>query len=113
MFNRIEGNILLKKLNTKLIYSNFSDSLVFFVADLEDVNEEELIRLGHFAVSDGINMIDFKENVLDDISNMYGVKSCTPPEFINLQDFYSEIGIYDDEVTVEQIISFFDIFSDR
>jgi hypothetical protein len=44
---------------------------------------------------------------------MYGVKSCTPPEFINLQDFYSEIGIYDDEVTVEQIISFFDIFSDR
>jgi hypothetical protein len=58
-------------------------------------------------------MIDFKKNVLDDISNMYGVKSCTTPEFINLQDFYSEIGIYDDEVTVEQIISFFDIFSDR
>ena len=47
---------------------------------------------------------------MDDIQQMYGVKSQTPREFSNLEDFYSEIGLYDDEVTEEQIIKYFDVF---
>jgi surface protein len=106
-------NKLLNKLNSKMIFSCYSDSLVYFVEDLDSISEDDFIKLGHYAVSDGITMIDFKDNTQDDISNMYGVKSWSPREFSNLGDFYSEINFYDDEVSEEQIISFFDVFLDR
>jgi surface protein len=106
-------NKLLNKLNSKMIFSSYSDSLVYFVEDLDSISEDDFIKLGHYAVSDGITMIDFKDNTQDDISNMYGVKSWSPREFSNLADFYSEINFYDDKVNEEQIISFFDVFLDR
>ena len=85
-------NIFLDKLNTKMIFSRYSDSLVYFVEDLDNVNEDEIIKLGYYAISDGMELIDFKKNSIDDISNMYGVKSWVPREFSNLEDFYSEIN---------------------
>jgi Zn finger protein HypA/HybF involved in hydrogenase expression len=106
-------NIFLDKLNTKMIFSRYSDSLVYFVEDLDNVNEDEIIELGYYAISDGMELIDFKKNSIDDISNMYGVKSWVPREFSNLEDFYSEINFYDDETSQDQIISSFDVFLDR
>jgi hypothetical protein len=106
-------NIFLDKLNTKMIFSRYSDSLVYFVEDLDNVNEDEIIELGYYAISDGMELIDFKKNSIDDISNMYGVKSWVPREFSNLEDFYSEINFYDDETSEDQIISSFDVFLDR
>jgi len=107
--------VLLEKLNSKLILSRNTNCLVYFVddIDIDTKTEDHLKKLGYYAVSDGINMIDFKENVMDDITFMYGVKSFSPPEFSNLADFYSEIGFYNDEVTEEQIIKSFDVFLDR
>ena len=107
--------VLIEKLNSKLILSRNTNCLVYFVDDIDiDTNtEDQFKKLGYYAVSDGINMIDFKENVMDDITFMYGVKSFSPPEFSNLADFYSEIGFYNDEVTEEQIIKSFDVFLDR
>ena len=96
-----------------MIFSRFTDSLVYFVEDLDTIIEDDFKKLGYYAVSDGINMIDFKENVIDTIQQMYCVKSFSPPEFSNLEDFYDEIGIYDDKVTEEQLIKSFDIFLDR
>ena len=109
----MDKKILLEKLNSKMIFSRFTDSLVYFVEDIETVSDEDIKKLGYYAVSDGMCMIDFKENVMDDISCMYGVKSFSPPEFSNLEDFYSEIGFYDDNVAEEQIINSFNVFLDR
>jgi Zn finger protein HypA/HybF involved in hydrogenase expression len=106
-------NVFLDKLNTKMIFSRYSDSLVYFVEDLDNVNEDEIIKLGYYAISDGMELIDFKKNFVDDISNMYGVKSWVPREFSNLEDFYSEINFYDHETSQDQIISSFDVFLDR
>ena len=107
--------VLIEKLNSKLILSRNTNCLVYFVDDIDiDTNtEDQFKKLGYYAVSDGINMIDFKENVMDDITFIYGVKSFSPPEFSNLADFYSEIEFYNDEVTEEQIIKSFDVFLDR
>lgn len=109
----MKTNNLLDKLNTKMIFSRFSDSLVYFVEDLDTINEDDFIKQGYHAASDGINLIDFKENVIDDISQMYGVKSFSPREFSNLADYYSEIGIYDNDVTEELLVEFFNVFLDR
>lgn len=107
------NNNLLDKLNDKMIFSVCSDSLVYFIEEIDTISEDYIIRLGYYAVSDGINMIDFKKNVMTDISSMYGVKSWTPRDFINFEDFYSEIKFYDDEVAIESVIKSFDIFLDR
>jgi len=106
-------NNLLEKLNSKMIFTRGTDCLVYFVEGINTINEDDFKKLGYYAVSDGINMIDFKENVMDDITFMYGVKSFSPPEYSNLADFYSEIGFYNDEVTEEQILKSFDVFLDR
>jgi Zn finger protein HypA/HybF involved in hydrogenase expression len=109
----MNSNVFLDKLNTKMIFSRYSDSLVYFVEDLDNVYEDEIIKLGYYAISDGMELIDLKKNFVDDISNMYGVKSWVPREFSNLEDFYSEINFYDDETSQDQIISSFDVFLDR
>jgi len=96
-----------------MIFSRFSDSLVYFVEDLDNISEDEFIKLGHYAVSDGLIMIDFKDNVQDDIQQMYGLKSWSPREFYNLEDFYSDNNFFDIEVSEEQKISCFDVFLDR
>ena len=104
---------LLEKLNSKMIFTTITDSLVYFVEDIETVSEEDIIKLGYYAVSDGMHMIDFKKNVMCDISSMYGVKSFSPLEFSNLEDFYPEIGFYDEDVTHDQTIKSFDVFLER
>lgn len=81
--------------------------------DLDNVSEDEVIKLGYYAISDGMELFDFQKNIVDNISNMYGVKSWVPREFSNLEDFYSEINFYDDETSEDQIISSFDVFLDR
>ena len=105
--------VFLDKLNTKMIFSRYSDSLVYFVEDLDNVIEDEVIKLGYYAISDGMELIDFKNNIVDDISNMYCVKSQITRDFSNLEDFYSEINFYDEETSEDQIISSFDVFLDR
>lgn len=51
--------VFLDKLNTKMIFSRYSDSLVYFVEDLDNVIEDEVIKLGYYAISDGMELIDF------------------------------------------------------
>ena len=77
------------KMNTKMIFSCISDSLVFFIDDLDSINKDDLEKLGYYAASDSVEVIDYKENCIDDISQMYGVISLGHVGFLNLQDFYT------------------------
>ena len=105
--------IIIAKLNTKIMISTFSDSMVHFVDDdIDEINESEIKNIGYYAVCDGINMIDFKENVMDDISKIYGVMEHTDMPY-NLADFYSENGFYSENFSKTKFLKSLDIFKDR
>jgi surface protein len=109
----MKKNDLLEKMNSKVIFSIDSGSLVYFVEDLKSINQEELEKLGVYAVSDGMSLIDFKEDFEDDIQQMYGVKSSDPMELVCLEDFYSDNDFYNEEITELEMIKCFDVFEDR
>jgi hypothetical protein len=109
----MKRNKLLEKMNSKMIFSSASDSLVFFVDDLNSINQEELEKLGIYAVSDGMSVIDFKDNCIDDIQQMYGIKRLDPMELVNLEDFYSDNDFYNSKITYVKMIKCFDVFLDR
>ncbi len=109
----MKKNDLLDKMNSKMIFSTYSNSLVHFVEDLDTINQEELEKLGIYAVSNGMALIDFIDNCMDDIQQMYGVKSLDPFESVSLEDFYSENDFYSDDKTEFEIIKCFDVFLDR
>ncbi|MGO4819454.1 hypothetical protein [Flavobacterium sp. W22_SRS_FP1] len=105
-------NKLIDKLNSKIIKSRFTDCLVYFVDDIDQITEHELECMGYFVVSDGITMIDFKDNSEDDISNMYGImKHDNMP--CNLGDFYSENGFFDNNSSEEKLLKTLDVFKNR
>jgi surface protein len=109
---------ILEKMNSKVIFTIDSGSLVYFIEDLESINQEELEDSGIYAVSDGIRLIDFKEDFgivmdIDGIQEMYGVKSMDPMELVCLADFYEENDFYNEEITELEIIKCFDVFEDR
>ncbi len=106
---------LIAKLNTKIMKSCFSDSMVYFIdGDIYEIseNENEIKSMGYYAVSDGVNMIDFKENVMDDISKIYGVTKHIDMPY-NLADFYSENGFYDENTSKAKFLISLDEFKDR
>lgn len=106
-------NPIISKLNTKLMLSCFTGCLVYFTDDdIYEISEEEAANLGCHAVCDGTNLIDFIENVMDDISNVYGIDKRNDKPY-NLADFYSENGFYDANCSVEQDLKLLDIFKDR
>ncbi len=109
----MKKNDLLEKMNSKMIFSRFSDSLVYFVHDLESINQEELENSGIYAVSDGMCLIDFKVNCIDDIQQMYGIKRLDPMELVNLEDFYSDNDFYNSKISYVKMIKCFDVFLDR
>jgi hypothetical protein len=106
---------LIAKLNAKIMKSCFSDSMVYFIdGDINEIseNENEIKNIGYYAVSDGVNMIDFKENVMDDISKIYGVTKHNDMPY-NLSDFYSVNGFYNENTSETKFLKSFDIFKDR
>lgn len=109
----MKKNELLEKMNSKIIFSRPSGSLVYFVEDLNFIDEDELEKLGIYAVSDGMSVIDFIDNSEDDIQQMYGLKSLDPMELVCLEDFYSDNDFYNNEITELEMIKCFDIFLDR
>ena len=92
-------NDLLEKINSKVIFSKPSGSLVYFIEDLNSINQEELEKLGIYAVSDGLELIDFKVDGFFNISHMYGVESWVPREFVSLEDFNHHYDYFNNRVT--------------
>ena len=91
---------VIEKLNTRAIFSRFSGSLVYFMDSLTNVEEYEKARAkGYKAFSDGLNLIDEKANVEDDIQQMYVLLKNW--DYENLMDFYSENGFFGADSTVE------------
>jgi surface protein len=125
----MKKNELLAKMNSKVIISRQSGSLVYFIEDLNSINQEELEKLGVYAVSDGMSIIDFKKNFKDDIDQMDGLKICDPMEdelkkmagvenfdameLKCIEDFYEENDLYNEEITELEMIKCFDVFEDR
>ena len=91
---------VVEKLNTRAIFSRFSGELVYFLDDLDNEEELNIARAkGYRAFSDGLNLIDEKANVEDDISQMYIVLKNW--DYDNLADFYSENGFFGSESSVQ------------
>jgi hypothetical protein len=110
----MKKNDLLEKMNSKVIFSKPSGSRVYFVEDLESINQEELENSGIYAVSDGMRLIDFKEDDCHyDISDMQGVESQAPRELASLEDFYEENDFYNSKITYDKMVKCFDLFVDR
>ena len=91
---------VIEKLNTRAIFSRFSGELVYFCDDLDDEQELNMARAkGYRAFSDGLNLLDEKANVEDDIQQMYIVLKNW--DYDNLEDFYSENGFFGSDSSVE------------
>ena len=92
---------IIEKLNTRAIFSRLSGSLVYFMDSLTNVEEYEKARAkGYKAFSDGLNLIDEKANLEDDIQQMYILLKNW--DYDNLMDFYSENGFFDNDSSVEE-----------
>lgn len=78
---------IIKLLNSKKVYSIFSEHLVTFVDSLSEISENQ-----EGAFSDGMTLIDTFENVEDDIQQMYFVLK--DGSIYNCEDFYSDMGAY-------------------
>lgn len=104
-------NKFLDKLNTKILKSRFSDCLVYFFDDIYQLDEEEVKKIGYFVISDGLNMIDFKDNSEDDISNIYGITKTGG--YYNFAQFLVDNGFYDNKSKEEILLKSLDIFEDR
>lgn len=79
-------NILL--MNSKKVYSSFSNELITFVKSLDSITED---AKGVF--SDGVNLVDCIADVQDDIQKMYFVMKDGSIE--NCEDFYFKHGAYE------------------
>ena len=85
-------------LNTKKIYSRFSNKPIVFVEEIT----QDIIDKGQGVYSDGMTLLDFVEDAEDDISNMYCVLKTG--HFYNMEDFYAEYGAFEDaEVFFENL----------
>ena len=104
-------NKFLDKLNSKILKSRFTDSMVYFVDNIDQIDPSELQNMGYFVISDGLNMIDFKDDTEDDISNIYGITKTGG--YYNLADFLSDKGFYDKKSKKEILLKSLDIFEDR
>lgn len=104
-------NKFLVKLNAKILKSRFSDCLVYFFDDIYKLDEEEVKKMGYFVISDGLNMIDFKDNSEDDISNIYGITKTGG--YYNFAQFLVDKGFYDNKSKEEILLKSLDIFEDR
>ena len=89
------GNAL-SILSTKDIRSNFSDETVTFVSSLP-----EDAKTGVY--SDGVNLLDLTTGFEDDISQMHGILRSGEP--VNMQDFYSWFGAWEDGNRFEKMLS--------
>lgn len=102
-------------LNKKMIFSRFTNNLVYFTDEnIEEVPEERILDLGYKVISDGINMIDYEDNCMDDLSNMYGLLK---PQYSNdpnnLLDFYVKYGAFNDDISEDDFINALSKFQDR
>ena len=104
-------NKFLDKLNSKILKSNFTDCMVYFVDDIYQINENDLQNMGYFVISDGLNMIDFKDDCEDEISNIYGITKTGG--YYNFAQFLSDKGFYDNNSKEEILLKSLDIFEDR
>ena len=94
---------VIEKLNTRAIFSRCSGSLVYFCDDLDDEQELNMARdKGYRAFSDGLNLLDEKANVEDDIQCMYALLK--NGDYYNLEDFYSENGFFGGESSKEEML---------
>lgn len=78
---------IIKLLNSKKVYSRFTDKLVTFVDSLSEISENQ-----EGVFSDGMTLIDTFENVEDDIQQMYFVLK--DGSIYNCEDFYADMGAY-------------------
>lgn len=78
---------IIKLLNSKKVYSRFTDKLVTFVDSLSEIPENQ-----EGVFSDGMTLIDTFEDVEDDIQEMYFVMK--DGSIYNCEDFYSDMGAY-------------------
>ena len=83
-------------LSAKDIRSNFSGEIVTFVSPLP-----EDAKTGVY--SDGVNLLDLVAGFEDDISQMHGILRSGEP--INMQDFYSWFGAWEDGNRFEKMLS--------
>ena len=83
-------------LSAKDIRSNFSGEIVTFVSPLP-----EDAKTGVY--SDGVNLLDLTAGFEDDISQMHGILRSGEP--INMQDFYSWFGAWEDRERFEKMLS--------
>jgi hypothetical protein len=60
----MRSNNLLEKLNTKMIFSRFTDSLVYFVEDLDTIIEDDFKKLGYYAVFLIQDYIQYTDNYI-------------------------------------------------
>lgn len=88
----------IKLMNTKKIYSRYSNELVTFTERI--TSKMYKIKFGVF--SDGLNMIDNIDECENDISGMY----CVMKDGFNynMEDFYAEFGAFEDSDTFYTII---------
>lgn len=82
-------NKLIELLNKKKIYSRFSGKIVNFLESFD-----ECLEKGEGVWCDGLNMIDFYDNVEDDIQQMTCKYKCG--RWYNMEDFYSSHHAYTD-----------------
>lgn len=104
----MEKKEFIELLNTKRIYSSFSDEPVIFLEDIS--SDEAKAKLEADKVySDGMFIIDNVEDVEDDIQRMY----CRLKDGSTavLEDFYSQHGAYSD--TTEFIDAIRDLMMDK
>ena len=106
-----QQNKFLDKLNSKILKSRFTDCMVYFADDIYQINEIDGQNMGYFVISDGLNMIDFKDGSEDDISNIYGITKTG--EYYNFADFLVDKGYYDNKSKEEILLKSLDIFEDR
>jgi hypothetical protein len=101
----------LDKFNSKILKSTFTDCMVYFVDDIYQINENDIQNMGYFVISDGLNMIDFKDNIEDDISNIYGITKTG--EYYNFAQFLDDKGFFDNKSKEGILLKSLDIFEDR
>ena len=90
-----ENKEVFEEMKKKIFFSCFSGNQAIFVNSVEELTEEQRNDKTK-AFFDGMTLIDNAEEVEDDISQVFSITK--DREQVNLQDYYSENGAFDEDL---------------
>lgn len=103
---------IIEKFNTRAILSTFSNSVIYFMDSLTNVDEYEKAKAkGYKAFSDGLNLIDLKANKEGSIDHMFIILKSGECE--KLPKFLFKTGFIGSSTPKEQLLKELNVVQTR